>query len=154
MATRNRLPDRRRCISQKVKIESREGSWQTVHYSFGLYRDNTPGELFIEVSKAGAALRTWAGEAAMLMSVALQHGTPLETIASLFVGTRCDPCGVVEGHPCITHCLSIMDLVGKDLAITFLGRDDMRDIVEPNIILLPESGRDGWWKELDCQHSG
>lgn len=129
---RKLLPARRKCITQKVKIDG-----QTVHYSVGLYEDGTPGELFVEVSKAGAALREWAGSAAMMLSIALQHGTPLQTALNLFIGTRSDPSGIVEGHQYITSCLSIMDLISRDMSITFLQRNDLADISnceEPLII--------------------
>lgn len=133
---RDVLPDRRKCISQKVKVAG-----QTVHYSVGLYPDGRPGELFIEVAKAGAALRNWAGEAGMMFSIALQHGTPLDTVLNLFIGTRCEPCGEVTGHPCIKRCLSIMDLIARDLAITFLHRNDLADLT-PSESLIIESYRD------------
>lgn len=117
---RERLPDRRRCLTQRVRVGG-----QTVHYTVGLFADGRPGELFIDVSRAGAALRTWAGEAAMMLSIALQHGTPLETVLDLFIGSRSDPCGKVEGHPHIRTCTSVMDCIARSLAIDFLGRADL-----------------------------
>lgn len=97
----------------------------------------------MEVAKAGAALRTWAAESAMMLSVAIQHGTPLATALDLFIGTRCDPCGRVVGHPCITKCLSIMDLISRDMAITFLGRTDLADLEPSPGALLVRSVRQG-----------
>lgn len=135
-SARKHLPSRRRCITQKVRINN-----QTVHYTVGLYPNGEPGELFIDVSKAGAALRNWAGEAGMMFSIALQHGTPLKTVLELFVGTRCEPCGAVEGHPRIATCTSIMDLIARDLAITFLGREDLADTVEWTSVPVPISDR-------------
>lgn len=131
---RRLLPARRKCITQKVKIDN-----QTVHYSIGLYQDGSPGELFIEVAKAGAALRDWASKAAMMLSIAIQHGTPLSTALNLFIGSRSDPCGVVEGHPYITQCLSIMDLISRDISITFLQRNDLADISNCSEPLVIES---------------
>jgi ribonucleoside-diphosphate reductase alpha chain len=126
-AQRDLLPDRRRGVTQKAVIMTAGGNRQTVHYSIGLYPDGRPGELFIDVGKAGAALRGWVSESAMMISIALQHGSPLWTILSLFVGSRNDPHGAVEGHDRITKCTSIMDLIARDLAITFLKKDDMAD---------------------------
>lgn len=131
------LPSRRRCISQKVKVDK-----QTVHYSVGLYPDGRPGELFIEVAKAGAALRTWAGEAAMMLSVAIQHGTPLDVALNLFIGSRSDPHGKVTGHPCILKCSSIMDLIARDMAITFLNRIDLADVDNCHPCLVIVSNRE------------
>lgn len=134
--TRQPLPMRRKCITQKIKIGG-----QTVHYSVGLYDDGSPGELFIEVNKAGAALRQWCGDMARTLSVALQHGTPLETILRLYIGTRCDPCGIVIGHDYIKSGLSIMDVVARDLAITFLQRYDLADDQYSDNPLIVESSR-------------
>lgn len=125
--SREYLPARRRCLTQKVKIGVKK---QTVYYTFGLYPDGRPGELFIDVAKAGAALRAWANEAGMMLSVALQHHTPLATVLSLFIGTSSEPCGDVLGHPFITKCTSIMDLIAKDMAVTFLKMDRYRDIAK------------------------
>lgn len=136
-APREILPTRRKCVSQKVKVDR-----QTVHYSIGLYPDGRPGELFIEVAKAGAALRTWAGEAAMMLSVALQYGTPLDVALNLFIGSRSEPNGKVIGHPCILRCSSIMDLIARDLAITFLDRMDLADIQNCQPCMIVESVRD------------
>ncbi len=131
---RRLLPTRRKCITQKVKVRE-----QTVHYSIGLYEDGTPGELFIEVAKAGAALRDWAGSAAMMLSIALQHGTPLQTALNMYIGTRSDPSGIVEGHQYIKQCTSIMDLIARDVAITFLQRYDLADIANCDKPLVIES---------------
>lgn len=97
-------------------------------WTVGLYPDGRPGELFIDVAKAGAALRTWAQETAMTLSVARQHRTPLETLVNLYVGSESDPCGAVTGHARINRCKSIMDLIARSLAIEFLGREDLADV--------------------------
>lgn len=131
MTEREKLPTRRRCITQTVRIDG-----QTVHYTIGFYPDGRPGELFIDVSKAGAALRTWASETAMMLSVALQHGTPLATALALFIGSRSDPHGPVTGHARIVRCESIMDCIARSMAIDYLGRDDLADLPP-----LPEPAR-------------
>lgn len=138
MNTREYLPHRRRNWTQHARVAG-----QSVYYSVGLYPDGRPGELFIDVSRAGAALRTWAAEAAMMVSIALQHGTPLSTVLALFIGSRSDPCGIVTGHARITRCQSIMDLIARDLALTFLGREDLADVpaevvAEPVPVVEPE----------------
>ena len=119
------LPARRKNLTQKVKIGP---SKQSVYYTFGLYPDGRPSELFVDVAKAGAALRQWAGSSAMMISIALQHHTPLQTILSLFLGTVSDPSGDVIGHPFLKRCTSIMDLIAKDMAVSFLGVEDYRDV--------------------------
>lgn len=141
---RQPLPMRRKCITQKIRIGG-----QTVHYSVGLYADGSPGELFIEVSKAGSALRQWCGDMSRMMSVALQHGTPLLTTLNLFIGTRCDPCGEVKGHDYITYSTSIMDTIARDMAITFLQRLDLADVIDCNKPLLLERYTDARRSNMD-----
>lgn len=122
MSDREPLPMRRRNVTRRVRIGG-----QTVHFTVGHYADGRPGELFVDVSRAGAALRTWAGEAAMMLSIALQHGAPLGTVLDLFIGSRSEPCGRVEGHERITACTSVMDCVARSMAIDYLGRDELAD---------------------------
>ena len=46
----------------------------------GFYADGTPGEVFIDGGKTGQDIQFTARDAAVLLSLALQHGVPLETI--------------------------------------------------------------------------
>ncbi len=120
---RDVLPTRRKSVTQSVRING-----QSVHYTLGFYPDGRPGELFVDLAKCGSALRTWCGQAAMMLSVALQHGTPLDVALNLFIGSRSDPSGKVTGHRRITQCSSVMDLIARDMAIQFLSREDLADV--------------------------
>ncbi len=120
--TRKVLPARRKSVTQKVRVNG-----SSVHFTVGLYPDGTPGELWIDMAKQGAALRHWMGQFAMLFSLALQHEAPLETLVNNLIGSKSDPFGPVEGHDRITKCTSVMDCIGRHLAITYLGRDDLAD---------------------------
>ena len=46
----------------------------------GFYADGTPGEVFIDGGKTGQDIQSTARDAAVVLSLALQHGTPIETI--------------------------------------------------------------------------
>ena len=46
----------------------------------GFYPDGTPGEVFIDDCKTGNDIQSIARDAGVLLSLALQHGTPIETI--------------------------------------------------------------------------
>ena len=46
----------------------------------GFYPDGTPGEVFIDGGKTGQDIQSTARDAAVVLSLALQHGTPIETI--------------------------------------------------------------------------
>ena len=122
MTARELLPTRRKNYTQKVHVDG-----VSIHFTVGVYPDGRFGELFIDLAKQGAALRHWSSQTAMLFSVAVQHGTPLETLVTLFVGTRSEPSGHVTGHPRIRKCTSVMDLVARSIAIDFLGREDLAD---------------------------
>ena len=46
----------------------------------GFYADGTPGEVFIDGGKTGQDIQSTARDAAVVLSLALQHGTPIESI--------------------------------------------------------------------------
>jgi len=46
----------------------------------GFYADGTPGEVFIDGGKTGQDVQSTARDAAVVLSLALQHGTPIEAI--------------------------------------------------------------------------
>ena len=46
----------------------------------GFFEDGTPGEIFIGGCKTGNDIQSIARDAAVLLSLALQHGVPPETI--------------------------------------------------------------------------
>lgn len=120
--TREILPNRRENYTQRFRIAG-----NTVHLTAGMYPDGRLGEVFIDLSKQGTALRFWGESTATLFSLAIQCGCPLETLVDLFVGSKSEPFGIVEGHARITKCTSIMDAIARSLAIDFLGRDDLAD---------------------------
>ena len=46
----------------------------------GFYADGTPGEVFIDSRKTGGDVEAVARDAAVLLSLGLQHGVPIEAI--------------------------------------------------------------------------
>jgi hypothetical protein len=72
---RRRLPDRR--SSETFDIES-QGLQFTV--SASRFADGALAEIFITNDKAGSMAGTNAADAAVVCSIALQHGVPLDTI--------------------------------------------------------------------------
>jgi ribonucleoside-diphosphate reductase alpha chain len=87
----------------------------------GLYPDGRPGELFVDVAKAGTALRAWAGVAAKLLSLMLQYGVPLSEITEALDGTNSVPFTdiPVTGHPGLERCAGELDYIAKALAMDF-----------------------------------
>jgi len=72
---RDRLPNRRACETSSFKHAGADFT-----LSVGRYPDGKIGELFIAVGLPNSALDALASDAAILASLALQHGCPLETI--------------------------------------------------------------------------
>jgi hypothetical protein len=72
---RDRLPNKRAC--ETIAFE-RDGS----HYqmTIGYYADGRPGEVFLNADRSNSLLDVLASDGAILASIALQFGAPLETI--------------------------------------------------------------------------
>lgn len=129
IAHRRRLPDRRTGYTQKVKING-----QTVYIRTGEYENGQIGEVFIDMHKEGAAFRSLLNCFAISISLGLQHGVPLEEFVDAFVFTRFEPSGVVTGHSRIKMATSVIDYIFRELAVTYLGRNDLAHIEESEIV--------------------
>jgi len=117
---RHRLPKRRRGFTQEAKVDGHK-----VYIRTGEYQDGTLGEIFIDLHKEGASFRSIMNCFAMAVSIGLQHGVPLKAFVEMFIFTRFEPAGFVEGHDRIKLATSIVDYVFRGLAIDYLGRNDL-----------------------------
>ena len=70
---------------------------------------------------------------AIAISIGLQHGVPLEKFADQFLFSRFEPNGMVMGNDRIKMSTSIIDYVFRELAITYLGRDDLAHVSEEDL---------------------
>src|SRR5262249_10833013 len=61
-------------------------------------------------------------------SLGLQHGVPLDEFVDAFVFTRFEPNGIVQGHDQIKMVTSVIDYVFRELAISYLGRNDLAQV--------------------------
>ena len=116
-----KLPNRRGGYTQKMKIGG-----QTLYLRTGEYEDGTLGEIFVDLSKEGALIRSMMNSFCIGISVALQSGASLEDLCEKYLHTKFEPSGMVQNHPHIKMASSILDLIFRDLAIDYLGRDDLR----------------------------
>ncbi len=128
IAKRRRLPDRRTGYTQKVKING-----QSVYLRTGEYENGQLGEIFIDMHKEGAAFRSLLNCFAISISLGLQHGVPLEEFVDAFVFTRFEPSGVVTGHRRIKMATSVIDYIFRELAVTYLGRNDLAHVDEEEV---------------------
>ena len=78
--------------------------------------------------KEGAAFRSLMNSFAIAISLGLQYGVPLEEFVDAFCFTRFEPNGMVQGNPHIKMSTSIIDYVFRELAITYLGRNDLAQV--------------------------
>jgi len=77
MTARNTLPQRR----YGETFDLRHGGQNTAFtVTVGFYPDGRPGEVFISGAKVGSEVEAVARDGAVLLSIALQYGVPLETI--------------------------------------------------------------------------
>ncbi len=128
IAKRRRLPDRRAGYTQKAKING-----QTVYIRTGEYDNGQIGEIFIDMHREGAAFRSLLNCFAIAISLGLQHGVPLEEFVDAFVFTRFEPSGVVSGHERIKMSTSVIDYIFRELAVTYLSRNDLSHVDEDEI---------------------
>ncbi len=123
MAKRLRLPDRRAGYTQKASVGGHK-----IYLRTGEYEDGRLGELFLDMHKEGAAFRSLMNSFAIAISLGLQYGVPLEEFVDAFCFTRFEPNGMVMGNPHIKMSTSIIDYVFRELAITYLGRNDLAQV--------------------------
>ncbi|HKJ74693.1 MAG TPA: vitamin B12-dependent ribonucleotide reductase, partial [Alphaproteobacteria bacterium] len=120
---RDRLPQRRKGYTQKAIVGGHK-----IYLRTGEYDDGSLGEIFLEMHKEGAAFRSLMNNFAIAISIGLQYGVPLEEFVEAFTFTRFDPSGPVEGNDAIKMATSILDYVFRELAISYLGREDLAHV--------------------------
>ncbi len=123
MRERERLPDRRKGYTQKAVVGGHK-----VYLRTGEYQDGRIGEIFIDMHKEGAAFRSLMNNFAIAISVGLQYGVPLDEYVDAFTFTRFEPAGFVQGNDAIKNATSILDYVFRELAISYLGRNELAHI--------------------------
>lgn len=116
---RKQLPAKRRGYTFKGKVGG-----QPLFLRTGEYGDATLGEIFIDMAKEGATMRSLLNSFAIAVSVGLQYGVPLEEYVDKFIFTRFEPSGVVE-HPNIKNATSVLDYIFRLLAYEYLDRVDL-----------------------------
>ncbi len=120
---RRRLPQRRTGYTQKATVGG-----QKVYLRTGNYEDGSLGEIFLDMHREGAAFRSLMNCFAIAISLGLQYGVPLEEFVDAFVFTRFEPNGPVNGHDRIKMATSVIDYIFRELAITYLGREDLAHV--------------------------
>src|SRR5258707_2483321 len=123
MLERKKVPDRRKGYTQKAVVGGHK-----VYLRTGEYDDGRLGEIFIDMHKEGAALRSFINNFAIAVSLGLQYGVPLEEYVDAFTFTRFEPAGPVQGNDSIKYATSILDYVFRELAVSYLERFDLAHV--------------------------
>ncbi|KKC38754.1 ribonucleotide-diphosphate reductase subunit alpha [Devosia epidermidihirudinis] len=120
---REKMPDRRKGYTQKAVVGGHK-----VYVHTGEYADGRLGEIFIDMHKEGAAFRAMMNNFAIAISIGLQYGVPLDEFVEAFTFTRFEPAGMVMGNDRIKNATSILDYVFRELAVSYLDRDDLAHV--------------------------
>ena len=117
---RSKMPDRRKGYIQKVTIDDHK-----IYLHTGEYDDGRVGEIFIDMNKEGELVRALMNNFAIAISLGLQYGVPLDEFVAAFIETKFEPSGEVKGNDRILNASSILDYIFRELAISYLGREDL-----------------------------
>ena len=117
---RYKMPDRRKGYIQKAQIGDHK-----VYLHTGEYDDGKIGEIFIDTNKEGELVKAMMNNFAIAISLGLQYGVPLEEYVDAFIDTKFEPSGNVAGNDRILSASSILDYVFRELAISYLGKEDL-----------------------------
>ena len=117
---RFKMPDRRKGYIQKSQIGDHK-----VYLHTGEYDDGKIGEIFIDTNKEGELVKAMMNNFAIAISLGLQYGVPLEEYVDAFIDTKFEPSGNVAGNDRILSASSILDYVFRELAISYLGREEL-----------------------------
>ena len=114
------MPDRRKGYIQKASIGDHK-----VYLHTGEYEDGKIGEIFIDTSKEGELVKALMNNFAIAISLGLQYGVPLDEFVNAYVDTKFEPSGKVFGNDRILSASSILDYIFRELAISYLNREDL-----------------------------
>ena len=117
---RFKMPDRRKGYIQKAQIGDHK-----VYLHTGEYDDGKIGEIFIDTNKEGELVKAMMNNFAIAISLGLQYGVPLDEYVDAFIDTKFEPSGNVNGNDRILSASSILDYVFRELAISYLGREEL-----------------------------
>ena len=117
---RFKMPDRRKGYIQKAQIGDHK-----VYLHTGEYDDGKIGEIFIDTNKEGELVKAMMNNFAIAISLGLQYGVPLDEYVDAFIDTKFEPSGNVLGNDRILSASSILDYVFRELAISYLGKEEL-----------------------------
>jgi ribonucleoside-diphosphate reductase alpha chain len=121
---RRNLPDTRSSVTHKFSIGGTKG-----YFTVGQFEDGAPGEVFIQMAKAGSTINGLMDTVGTLLSLCLQYGVPLETMVKKFTHVRFEPEGMTR-NPDIPMAKSVIDYLSRWLGMTYI--PGYRDRMSPS----------------------
>ena len=119
---RRHLPPTRGSETHKFSVAGHEG-----FLTYSIFEDGTLAEIFIRMAKQGSTLAGLIDCFAISVSMALQYGVPLKSLAKRFIYTRFEPAGFTT-NPGIQIATSITDYVFRYLGIRFLSPEELAEL--------------------------
>ena len=141
---RSKMPDRRKGYIQKVTIGNHK-----IYLHTGEYDDGKVGEIFIDMNKEGELVKALMNNFAISISLGLQYGVPLDEFVDAFIETKFEPSGEIKGNDRILNASSILDYIFRELAISYLGREDLAhtpSINKPTNNMISDNNEDAFLK--------
>ena len=141
---RSKMPDRRKGYIQKVTIGDHK-----IYLHTGEYDDGKVGEIFIDMNKEGELVKALMNNFAIAISLGLQYGVPLDEFVDAFIETKFEPSGEIKGNDRILNASSILDYIFRELAISYLGREDLAhtpSINKPTDNMISDNNEDAFLK--------
>ena len=120
IGNRSKMPDRRKGYIQKASIGEHK-----IYLHTGEYDDGRIGEIFIDTNKEGELVKALMNNFAIAISLGLQYGVPLDEYVDAFIDTKFEPSGKIDGNDRILSATSILDYVFRELAISYLGKEEL-----------------------------
>jgi ribonucleoside-diphosphate reductase alpha chain len=113
------MPSERESITHRFKIGTGSAGGLKGYLTVGLLGNGRPGEVFVTLKKTGSLERGLCHILAVIISVALQYGVPLEKIVEKLTDVSFEPSGFTT-NPDIPYARSVVDYIGKWLSHRFL----------------------------------
>jgi len=134
---RSKMPYRRKGYIQKANIGDHK-----IYLHTGEYDDGKVGEIFIDMNKEGELVKALMNNFAIAISLGLQYGVPLDEFVDAFIETKFEPSGEIKGNDRILNASSILDYIFRELAISYLGREDLAHTPSINKTISNKMGND------------
>jgi len=111
---RRKLPDTRNSLTHKFSLGGTEG-----YFTVGRFDDGAPGEVFIQMAKAGSTINGLMDTVGTLLSLCLQYGVPLDTLVQKFTHVRFEPEGMTRNRD-IPIAKSVIDYLARWMGMEFI----------------------------------